>query len=144
MSQIFDLYEPIRNRSNTNLLGNAAQSIFWPYEPHRAMGTFREPVLFVSYTFPLSLLLLFGKKNVSLISIFIIALSLGLTRSDLLRIFAITGIVLFFIFYIFNKCQNNKIILFLSGALLFTFISLITQLTPSFELFRSIYNFVRH
>ena len=124
LSQIFDLYEPIRNRSNTNLLGNAAQSIFWPYEPHRAMGTFREPVLFVSYVFPLSLILLFGKKNISSISILIIALSLGLTRSDLLRIFAITGIVLFFIFYIFNKSQNNTIILFLSGALLFTFISI--------------------
>jgi hypothetical protein len=124
LSQIFDLYEPIRNRSNTNLLGNDAQSVFWPYEPHRAMGTFREPVLFVSYVFPLSLILLFGKKNISSISILIIALSLGLTRSDLLRIFAITGIVLFFIFYIFNKSQNNKIILFLSGALLFTFISI--------------------
>ena len=124
LSQIFDLYEPFRNRSNTNLLGNDAQSVFWPYEPHRAMGTFREPVLFVSYVFPLSLILLFGKKNISSISILIIALSLGLTRSDLLRIFAITGIVLFFIFYIFNKSQNNKIILFLSGALLFTFISI--------------------
>ena len=124
LSQIFDLYEPIRNRSNTNLLGNDAQSVFWPYEPHRAMGTFREPVLFVSYVFPLSLILLFGKKNISSISILIIALSLGLTRSDLLRIFAITGIVLFFIFYIFNKSQNNTIILFLSGALLFTFISI--------------------
>ena len=124
LSQIFDLYEPIRNRSNTNSLGNDAQSTFWPYEPHRAMGTFREPVLFVSYIFPLSLILLFGKKNISSISILIIALSLGLTRSDLLRIFAISGIVLFSILYIFKKSENNKIILFLSGALLFSFISI--------------------
>ena len=123
-SQIFDLYEPIRNRSNTNLLGNDAQSIFWPYEPHRAVGTFREPVLFASYIFPLSLILLFGKKNISSISILIIALSLGLTRSDLLRIFAISGIVLFFILYIFKKSQNSKMVLFLSGVLLFSFISI--------------------
>ena len=124
LSQIFDLYEPIRNRSNTNSLGNDAQSTFWPYEPHRAMGTFREPVLFVSYIFPLSLILLFSKKNISFISILIIALSLGLTRSDLLRIFAISGIVLFSILNIFKKSENNKIILFLSGALLFSFISI--------------------
>ena len=124
ISQIFDLYEPIRNRSNTNLLGNAAQSIFWPYEPHRAMGTFREPVLFVSYIFPLSLILLFGKKNLSFLSIFIMALSLGLSRSDLLRIFAISGTILFLTLYLFKKSQNNKIILFLSGVLLFSFISI--------------------
>ena len=124
LSQIFDLYEPIRNRSNTNLLGNDAQSIFWPYEPHRAVGTFREPVLFASYIFPLSLILLFGKKNISSISILIIALSLGLTRSDLLRIFAISGIALFFILYIFKKSQNSKMVLFLLGVLLFSFISI--------------------
>jgi len=124
LSQIFDIYEPIRNRSNTNLLGNDAQSIFWPYEPHRAMGTFREPVLFASYIFPLSLILLFGKKNISSISILIIALSLGLTRSDLLRIFAISGIALFFILYIFKKSQNSKMVLFLSGVLFFSFISI--------------------
>lgn len=124
ISQIFDLYEPIRNRSNTNLLGNAAQSIFWPYEPHRAMGTFREPVLFVSYIFPLSLILLFGKKNLSFLSILIMALSLGLSRSDLLRIFAISGTILFLTLYLFKKSQNNKIILFLSGVLLFSFISI--------------------
>ncbi len=123
-SQIFDLYEPIRNRSNTNLLGNDAQSTFWPYEPHRAMGTFREPVLLVSYIFPLSLILLFGKKNISFISILILALSLGLTRSDLLRIFAILGIILFFTLYLFQKSQNSKIIFFLFGAFMFTFISI--------------------
>jgi len=72
----------------------------------------------------LSSILLFGKKNISFISILIIALSLGLTRSDLLRIFAISGIVLFSILNIFKKSENNKIILFLSGALLFSFISI--------------------
>ena len=114
----------LRNRSNTNLLGFASQSIFWPYEPHRAMGTFREPVLFVSYIFPLSLILLFGKKNLSFLSILIMALSLGLSRSDLLRIFAISGTILFLTLYLFKKSQNNKIILFLSGVLLFSFISI--------------------
>ena len=124
ISQIFDLFEPIRNRSNTNLLGNAAQSIFWPYEPHRAMGTFREPVLFASYVFPLSLILFLCKKNISILSTLLIALALGLTRSDLLRIYAITGIILFTIFIFYKKSKNNKIVFFLSLILLFSFISI--------------------
>ena len=59
-SQIFDLYEPLRNRSNTSYRGSiSVQTTFWPYEPHRAMSTFREPVLFISYMIPLSLILFF-------------------------------------------------------------------------------------
>ena len=45
IAQIYDLSEFIRNRSNTNLFGDSDQSTFWLSEPHRAMGTFREPVL---------------------------------------------------------------------------------------------------
>ena len=34
-SQIYDLYEPIRNRSNTSFRGSfTTQTTFWPYEPH--------------------------------------------------------------------------------------------------------------
>ena len=57
ISQIFDLFEPFRNRSNTNLMSNTSQTTFWPYEPHRIMGTFREPLLYASYIFPISLIL---------------------------------------------------------------------------------------
>ena len=48
-SQIFDLYEPIRNQIKYKCIGsNTIQTTFWPYEPHRAMRTFREPFYLVS------------------------------------------------------------------------------------------------
>ena len=59
IAQIFDLYEPFRNRSNTNLYGEAVQSTFWLSQPHRAMGTFREPVFLVSFFFPIVILFLY-------------------------------------------------------------------------------------
>ena len=124
ISQIFDLFEPFRNRSNTNLMSNTSQTTFWPYEPHRIMGTFREPLLYASYIFPVSLILFLCKKNISILSTFIIALALGLTRSDLIRIYAITGIILFMALHFYKKGKNNKIVLFLFAVLLFSFISI--------------------
>ncbi len=124
ISQIFDLFEPFRNRSNTNLMSNTSQTTFWPYEPHRIMGTFREPLLYASYIFPISLILFLCKKNISILSTFIIALALGLTRSDLIRIYAITGIILFIVLLLYKKSKNNKIVFFLFAVLLFSFISI--------------------
>ena len=124
ISQIFDLFEPFRNRSNTNLMSNTSQTTFWPYEPHRIMGTFREPLLYASYIFPISLILFLCKKNISILSTFIIALALGLTRSDLIRIYAITGIILFIVLLLYKKTNNNKIVFFLFAVLLFSFISI--------------------
>ena len=124
ISQIFDLFEPFRNRSNTNLMSNTSQTTFWPYEPHRIMGTFREPLLYASYIFPISLILFLCKKNINILSTFIIALALGLTRSDLIRIYAITGIILFMALHFYKKGKNNKIVLFLFAVLLFSFISI--------------------
>ena len=124
ISQIFDLFEPFRNRSNTNLMSNTSQTTFWPYEPHRIMGTFREPLLYASYIFPVSLILFLCKKNISILSTFIIALALGLTRSDLIRIYAITGIILFMALHFYKKGKNNKIVFFLFAVLLFSFISI--------------------
>ena len=64
-AQIFDLPELNRNRSGTNLIGNPIQTTFWPYEHHRLLGTFREPLLFVSFITPLYLLTLKFKKDPS-------------------------------------------------------------------------------
>jgi hypothetical protein len=103
-SQIYDLYEPIRNRSNTSFRGSfTTQTTFWPYEPHRAMSTFREPVLFISYMVPLSLILFFEKNKINLFTIFTISLALGLSRSDLIRIYVFLGLVLYFIIGIYKK-----------------------------------------
>ena len=68
-AQIFDLPEFVRNRSGTNLIGNPVQTTFWPYQNHRLLGTFREPLLFVSFITPLYLLTLKCKKDPSHISI---------------------------------------------------------------------------
>ena len=40
LAQIFDLYEPLRNQSNTNIYGESVQSIFWLSEPHQSNGNF--------------------------------------------------------------------------------------------------------
>ena len=63
IAQIFDLYEPIRNRQNTDLFEEINQSIFWLSQPHRAMGTFREPVLLITFFFPIVLIYLYLKKD---------------------------------------------------------------------------------
>ena len=61
-AQIYDLFEPYRNKSNTNYFHDSEQSIFWLSEPHRAMGTFREPVLLITFLLPLVLIYLY-KNN---------------------------------------------------------------------------------
>ena len=124
-SQIYDLYEPIRNRSNTSFRGSfTTQTTFWPYEPHRAMSTFREPVLFISYMVPLSLILFFEKNKINLFTIFTISLALGLSRSDLIRIYVFLGLVLYFIIGIYKKYFEIRKALPLVLILLFSLISI--------------------
>ena len=124
-SQIFDLYEPIRNRSNTSYRGSfTSQTTFWPYEPHRAMSTFREPVLFISYMIPLSLILFFQKNKVSFYTILTISLALGLSRSDLLRIYIFLGLILYIITGLYKRTFKVKKALPLILILLFSLISI--------------------
>ena len=124
-SQMFDFYEPFRNRSNTSFLGSVSnQTIFWPYEPHRAMGTFREPVLLVSYLFPIFMVLILGKKNLKIFPLLIISLALGLSRSDLLRIYSVIVIVIFISIKLYNKSKIFKKITPFLLVLVFSLISL--------------------
>ena len=124
-SQIFDLYEPLRNRSNTSYRGSISiQTTFWPYEPHRAMSTFREPVLFISYMIPLSLILFFEKNKINFFTILTISLALGLSRSDLLRIYIFLGLIAYFIIGIYKKFFEIKKVLPLILVLLFSLISI--------------------
>jgi hypothetical protein len=124
-SQIFDLYEPIRNRSNTSFRGSySTQTTFWPYEPHRAMSTFREPVLFISYMIPLSLILFFEKNKVNYFTVLIISLALGLSRSDLLRIYIFLGLVLYIIIGLYKNSFEVRKVLPLLLILLFSLISI--------------------
>ena len=124
-SQIFDLYEPIRNRSNTSYRGSfTTQTTFWPYEPHRAMSTFREPVLFISYMIPLSFILFFEKNKINFFTIITISLALGLSRSDLLRIYVFLGLVLYIIICLYKKSFQIRKVLPLILILLFSLISI--------------------
>ena len=124
-SQIFDLYEPLRNRSNTSYRGSiSVQTTFWPYEPHRAMSTFREPVLFISYMIPLSLILFFEKNKINFFTILTISLALGLSRSDLLRIYIFLGLIVYFFIGIYKKFFEIRKVLPLILILLFSLISI--------------------
>ena len=102
-AQIFDLYEPLRNRANTNLLGNSSQSTFWLSQPHRAMGTFREPIFLVAFYYPIVLLYFINTKDNDYFLAIVTGISLGLTRSNYLKLY----VLIFIIFLIFNYLKNN-------------------------------------
>ena len=131
-AQIFDLPEINRNRFGTNLIGNPVQATFWPYQHHRFLGTFREPLLFVSFITPLYLLTLKYKKDTSHIFIITCSLCIGLADSDL---FLFYFSIFIFIFLITTGIKtfktndrnsvNRKIILGLALPILFSFISIV-------------------
>ena len=61
LAQLFNFFEPTRNRPGTGILGFDAQVNFWISGSHRMVGTFREPVFLVSLLFPVFLALHFKK-----------------------------------------------------------------------------------
>ena len=63
LAQLFNFYEPLRNRPGTGILGYDVQSNFWISGSHRLVGTFREPVFLVSLLFPLFLVIHFRSIN---------------------------------------------------------------------------------
>jgi len=109
ISQIFNFYEPLRNRPGTGILGYDVQSNFWISESHRMVGTFREPVFLVSILFPAFLILHYkigGSKLFYLLS----GVIFGLTKSEL----ALVYVVLFFVIDITINKINPKVIYFLT------------------------------
>ncbi len=85
-AQLFNFYEPFRNRPGTGILGFDAQQNFWISGSHRLVGTFREPVFLVSLLFPSFLVIHFQSRN-SKIFYIISALIFGLTKSELAIVF---------------------------------------------------------
>mgnify|MGYP001166204161 FL=1 len=118
IAQIYDLNEFIRNRSNTNLFGDSDQSTFWLSEPHRAMGTFREPVLLISYLMPLVVLYLYKYKSNNYLLSIISGLALGLSRSNYLRLFCILFLTFILFNYLKTKEINKSLLLFLVVSLI--------------------------
>ena len=92
-AQIFNLYEPQRNRPGTGILGFDSQTNFWIYSSHRMVGTFREPIFLVSILFPAFLVLHYNQKNSNLFYVFSGVL-FGLTKSELVLIFIIGTFIL--------------------------------------------------
>tara|TARA_B100000965_G_C19542478_1_gene736227 strand:+ start:72 stop:1442 length:1371 start_codon:yes stop_codon:yes gene_type:complete len=119
-AQIYDLYEPVRNRSNTNLYGDSAQSIFWLSEPHRAMGTFREPVFLITFFFPLVFIYLYRNKDKSLLISLITGLALGLSRSNYLKIFCLAILIYVIVDFLINNKVKLNLLLFAITALIFS------------------------
>ena len=93
IAQIFNLYEPFRNRPGTGILGFDQQNNFWISGSHRMVGTFREPVFLVSILFPIFLVVHF--KNMNSVKFYIgAALLFGLTKSELALILVIFLIII--------------------------------------------------
>ena len=124
-AQIFDLYEPLRNRANTNLLGNSAQSTFWLSQPHRAMGTFREPIFLVAFYYPMVLLYFINTKENNYILAIISGASLGLTRSNYLKLYVLIFIIILIFYYFKNKYINIPIYILFSSIFIFSSIGLL-------------------
>jgi len=109
VAQIFNLYEPFRNRPGTGILGFDQQNNFWISGSHRMVGTFREPVFLVSILFPIFLVIHF--KNMNSIKFYIgAALLFGLTKSELAFVLII---FLIFIDFLRKNIGLNNLVFFL-------------------------------
>ena len=119
LAQIFNFFEPSRNRPGTGILGFDAQVNFWISGSHRMVGTFREPVFLVSLLFPVFLVLHF-KKNQPLYFYILSGLIFGLTKSE----YAIILLIVFLFIQLINKNVNFKIISFATLFLISFFITI--------------------
>ena len=109
VAQIFNLYEPFRNRPGTGVLGFDQQNNFWISGSHRMVGTFREPVFLVSVLFPIFLVIHF--KNMNSIKFYVgAALLFGLTKSELALVLVV---LLIFIELIRKNIGLNNLVFFL-------------------------------
>ncbi len=109
IAQIFNLYEPFRNRPGTGILGFDQQNNFWISGSHRMVGTFREPVFLVSILFPIFLVIHFKNMN-SIKFYFLAALLFGLTKSELAFVLVV---LLIFIELIRQNIGLNNLLFFL-------------------------------
>tara|TARA_Y100001958_G_scaffold138722_1_gene112111 strand:- start:469 stop:1806 length:1338 start_codon:yes stop_codon:yes gene_type:complete len=114
IAQLFNFYEPYRNRPGTGILGFDIQTNFWIADSHRMIGTFREPVFLVSLLFPLFLLIHYKSINKTFFYV-VSAVLFGLTKSELSLILLATFL---FVEIILLKNLNRKVIIF---AIVFLF-----------------------
>jgi hypothetical protein len=111
-AQIFDLFEPIRNRSNTSVYSNSLQTTFWPEASHRALGTFREPSYLVSYFLPLIYLHIKSLNKLSLTTLILCSTIIGLAKSDFSLVFCVILLLTEIIEFFTRKKIDYQIIIF--------------------------------
>lgn len=107
-AQLFNFYEPYRNRPGTGILGFDIQTNFWITDSHRMMGTFREPVFLVSILFPSFLVIHYKSINTTFFY-FLSAVLFGLTKSELSLILLLAFL---FVEIILTKKLNLKVLFF--------------------------------
>ena len=118
-AQLFNLYEPFRNRPGTGILGFDTQTNFWISGSHRLVGTFREPVFMISLLFPCFLVIHYKAMNSRLFYLFS-GILFGLTKSELSLFF----ILFFLIIEILLKNFNHKVMIFLLVFITCFFVSI--------------------
>ena len=111
-AQIFDLFEPLRNRSNTSVYSNSLQTTFWPEASHRALGTFREPSYLVSYFLPLIYLRIKSFNKLSLATLILCSTIIGLAKSDFSLVFCAFLLLIEIIEFFTRKKIDYQIIIF--------------------------------
>ena len=111
-AQIFDLFEPLRNRSNTSVYSNSLQTTFWPEASHRALGTFREPSYLVSYFLPLIYLRIKSLNKLSFTTLVLCSTIIGLAKSDFSLVFCAFLLLIEIIEFITRKKIDYQIIIF--------------------------------
>ena len=111
-AQIFDLFEPLRNRSNTSVYSNSLQTTFWPEASHRALGTFREPSYLVSYFLPLIYLRIKSLNKLSFTTLVLCSTIIGLAKSDFSLVFCSFLLLIEIIEFISRKKIDYQIIIF--------------------------------
>ena len=108
LAQLFNFYEPYRNRPGTGILGFDIQTNFWISDSHRMIGTFREPVFLVSILFPSFLVIHYKSINTTFFYV-LSAVLFGLTKSELSIILLVAYL---FVEIILMKKLNSKVIIF--------------------------------
>ena len=111
-AQIFDLFEPLRNRSNTSVYSNSLQTTFWPEASHRALGTFREPSYLVSYFLPLIYLRIKSLNKLSFTTLILCSAIIGLAKSDFSLVFCAFLLMIEIIEFITRKRIDYQVIIF--------------------------------
>ena len=111
-AQIFDLFEPLRNRSNTSVYSNSRQTTFWPEASHRALGTFREPSYLVSYFLPLIYLRIKSLNKLPFTTLVLCSAIIGLAKSDFSLVFCAFLLLIEIIEFITRKKIDYQIIIF--------------------------------